>query len=194
MPRPAEQRGALGDLYELAHVHDNHAMADRPHYGEVVRDKDDGKIGFPLRVSQEAQHLFSNGAVKRRDSLVADEHFGFEHQGPGDSHSLGLTPGKLVRIATQEPLVEPHSLEHRCHARSSLRCRKVGFVYDQRLLYDRLHSHLRIQRAHRILEYELQVPSLGQGARLYRSFEQLAGVYDAAGGQRDQTEHGPHEA
>ncbi len=65
---------------------------------------------------------------------------------------------------------------------------------DERLLDDRLHAHLRVQRAHRVLEDELQVAALRQRPRLHGALERLAGIDDPAGRQRHQPEHRAHEA
>ena len=79
-------------------------------------------------------------------------------------------------------------------ALAALRRRTARLVNDKRFLDDRLHAHLRVQRAHRVLEDQLQVAALGQGPRLHGPFERLAGVDDAAGRQRHEAENGADEA
>ena len=194
MTRRAEQHGTVRDFDDPAEVHDQHAMTDRAHDGEIVGNEDDRKPGLLLHVAQQPQYLLANRAVERRHGLVTDQHAGLEHERAGDSHALGLPARELVRIAPQETLIESHLFEHRDDARPALRGRAARLVHGERFRDDRLHPHLRVQGAHRVLEDELQIAPLRQRAGSHRSLQRLAGVDDTPRGQRYEAKDGAHEA
>ena len=57
-----------------------------------------GQIEFLLQMMEEVQHLGLDGNVQSGNGLVGDDELRFYGQGPGDSDTLFLTAGELVRI------------------------------------------------------------------------------------------------
>ena len=194
MPGRIEQHLAVGALREPAHVHDDDAVADHPYDREVVGNKDDAQPGLGLHAAQQFQHLPAHGSVEGGNRLVTNQHFRPENQRPRDSHALRLPAGQLVRVAPQIALVQPDLLERRNDPRLSPRSRERGLVYQERFADDGRHAQLGIQCADRVLEDQLQVAPGGASAFLHRRRERLARVDDTPGRERDQPEHGPHEA
>ena len=73
-------------------------VGDHFHDGEVMRNENVGQIEFLLQMMEEVQHLGLDGNVQSGNGLVGDDELRFYGQGPGDSDTLFLTAGELVRI------------------------------------------------------------------------------------------------
>ena len=61
-------------------------------------DKKNGTAGFQLDAFEQIDHLRLNGDIQGADRLIGDNQLRLHNQGPGDSHALALSAGKLVRI------------------------------------------------------------------------------------------------
>src|SRR5690606_8596931 len=164
-------------LDDLAVVHDGDGLADVADDGQVVGDEDEGEAVLVDEVGQQVEDLPAYGHVERADGLVGDEHGGTGGERAGDGDALALPAGELVGVAfggggRQPDLVEefgdpvPHGFAER----------------DERFGDDVAHPHAGVERAHRVLEDDLQAapqeaePPLGQAGDL------LAAELDGAGG------------
>ena len=85
-------------LHNEAEVHNGDPVGDHFHDGEVMRNENVGQIEFLLQMMEEVQHLGLDGNVQSGNGLVGDDELRFYGQGPGDSDTLFLTAGELVRI------------------------------------------------------------------------------------------------
>ena len=146
-----------------------------------------------LYSAQQFEHLLAHGTIERGHGFVANQHFRIQDQGTRDRNALRLTTRQLVWIAAQEFLVEPDPLEHRDDALPTICRRHRRFLYQQRLLDQRPHPHLRIECADRILEYELEIAPMGHCTILYRPVERFPGIDDPTRCERNQPEQRAHE-
>ena len=188
MARRLEQRCVVGQLDEPAEVHHEHPVADRPDDCEVVADEYRCEPRLRLDPGQQGKNLLANGAVQRGHGLVANQHPRPEDQRPRNGNALRLPARQLVRIAVQESIAQADLFQHRADAGPALLARQVRLVHAQRLADNVADPHLRVQRAYRVLEHQLQVaprlprPCLGPGR------QRLTGVGNAAGPHRHETE------
>ena len=83
----------------LAVGHHGHAVGDRAHERQVVGDEQHRQPEVALQVGEQLDDRRLHEHVERRRDLVADEHVGLAHQGPGDGDALALAPGQLVGVA-----------------------------------------------------------------------------------------------
>ena len=96
----------VGDLDELAEVHDPDPVADVLDDREVVGDEQVGEAELLLEVVEEVEDLALDRDVEGGDGLVADDELGVEGERPGDADALPLAAGELVRVAMDVALVE----------------------------------------------------------------------------------------
>src|SRR5829696_619045 len=149
LPRAAEL--AVGDLGDLAEVHDHDAVRDVTDDVQVVRDEDVGEAEIVLQVLEQVEDLRLHGHVECGDRLVADDQLGVDRQRARDADALALTTGELVREAVVVLWVETHDLEQLLHARLHLFLRPEP-VHLERLGDDETDTFARVQRGVRILE------------------------------------------
>src|ERR1700720_3136458 len=101
MLRPRKQRGAVGQLDNLAEIHDRDTPADVLDDGDVVGNEEIGETELALQIAQEVDDLRLNRDVERRDWLVADDEPGIKRQRAGDADALALPARKFVREAVE---------------------------------------------------------------------------------------------
>ena len=63
-------------LNDLTVVHDGDAVAHKPQEGQLVGDKNEGELNFPLESSQQIQDLSFGGHIQGRCGFVQDNELG----------------------------------------------------------------------------------------------------------------------
>ena len=94
----------LGDLDDLAEIHDGDAVADVLDDREVVGDEQVGQAELALQVAQQVDHLRLHRDVEGGDRLVADDQARVQRQRAGDADPLALAAGEFVRVAVERVL------------------------------------------------------------------------------------------
>ena len=64
----------------------------------VVGDDEDGAFRADCDLAQQFHHMVAGVFVEGRGGLIADDELGVVNQRAGESDSLLLTPGELVRV------------------------------------------------------------------------------------------------
>ncbi len=106
MPRPGEQRLGVGELSDLAGVHDSHPVRAARDHAQVVGDEDDRHAKTQPQVVDELEDLLLDRHVQRGGGLVRDQELRLACQRHRDHHALPHAAGELVRVFL-DPL--PHS-------------------------------------------------------------------------------------
>ena len=112
MPGSGEQRPLVGELDDLAEVHDRDAVRDVLDHREVVRDEEVGEARAPLEGAEQVQHLGLHRYVEGRDRLVRDDDGRLERERAGDPEPLALPAGELVGVAVEVLEAKPGAREH----------------------------------------------------------------------------------
>ena len=172
---------AIGHLDDLADVHDRDPVADVPHDGQVVGDKQVGEVVARLEVLEQIDDLSLDRHVEGADRLIADDELRVEHKGPGDADALPLAATELVRVTICEVRVQTHDAEHLADLLVLLLT--LGDVMDlQRLGDDAAHGHAGIQRREWVLENHLHVAPIGnQVVRAELGYVLALVIHDAFG-------------
>ena len=103
-----EQLARVRELDDLALVHHGDAIGERFNGCEVVRHKHVATAELVLQLAQELDHASANRRIERGDRLVEQHQARFAGERPGDTDSLALSPGELVRIADRIVLLQTH--------------------------------------------------------------------------------------
>src|SRR5439155_6330732 len=93
--RGVVERLAVGDLDDLAEVHDGHAVGDVAHDRKVVGDEQVRETKLRLEIFQQVDDLRLDRDVEGRDRLVADDERGLDGERARDAHALTLSAGEL---------------------------------------------------------------------------------------------------
>ena len=150
------QRGAVGELDDLAEVHHRDAVRDVPDHGEVVRDDHVRQAELLLEVVHEVDDLRLDRHVERGDRLVGHDQLRLEGQRAGDADALPLAAGELVRVAVVVLGAQAHQLQEALdlllHTALGLHALEPEGRRD-----DRADGVTRVQGAVRVLEDHLDV-------------------------------------
>ena len=160
MARGGKQRGARGDLDDMAEIHDRDPVGEVIDHGEVVGDEQEGQAAIFLDVLQEIEDLALDRYVERRQGFVGDDQFGLHHQGPGDGDALALAARKLMRVAVGIARVEAHLDHHGLDPVAPFR-RRAEPVNHKRFADDGADRQAWVERAVRVLEHHLQGAARG---------------------------------
>jgi hypothetical protein len=117
--------------------------------------------------------------------FVGDDEFRVDRERAGDTDTLPLTAGKLVRVAFDETTAQTYGLHQFLHTlidRLPIRQAKGA----QRLADDRPDRHTRVEARVRVLEDHLQVLSLLAHCRLRQVSEVFPIIKNAAAGRFGQ--------
>jgi hypothetical protein len=183
--RRRKQRLRVGDLDDLAEIHDRDAIGHLPYDAEVVRDEEISEAQPLLELHQQIDDLRLDRHVEGRDRLVADDEVWLERQRPGDADSLPLAARELVRMPTDMLPREADEVEKFCDP-----CAPGGGVADamdhERLGDDVADRHPRVQRAERILENDLHLPPLATHGLRRQAGQVLAAMQHLARRRLDE--------
>src|SRR5258706_2332570 len=145
----------IGDLDDLAFVHDHHLVGHVFHHRQVVRNEDIAHVVLVLQILQQVQDLRLDRYVEGRYRLVADEDLRLHGETTGDGDPLSLAARELVRILEERNLREPHLVEQLVHPVAALALARAYAVHLQGLHQELADGEARIERSIGILEHDL---------------------------------------
>ncbi len=102
-----EQTPVWRDLDNPSKIHDRDAVTDLINHVQIVRDEEVGQPHFPAKPHQKIQNLRLHRNVQRGNALVAYNKLRMQRKRSGNTDSLLLPAGKLVRISAQMVRCEP---------------------------------------------------------------------------------------
>jgi hypothetical protein len=86
------------DFDGMAQIHDQDALADVFHHGEIVRDEEQGNAAFALDVLEQVDDLCLDRNVKSADRFIANQQAWFNRESARDTDALALTAAEFVRV------------------------------------------------------------------------------------------------
>ena len=175
-------------LNQVPEVHDGNAVRDVPHHRQVVSDHDVRQPELVLKVFEQVHHLRLDRDVQRRHRLVGDDHLRAQHNCAGDTDSLALPAGELVRIAVVVLGVEPDPLHDVLH-RSLDPARRLHALDLVRRADDGADGVPRVQRVVRVLKDHLHLTAQRHHLLAREPGDVAALQLDAATGRLEQLEH-----
>src|SRR5215203_3290897 len=104
----AVQRLRVGQLDDLAEIHDGHPIRDVAHHRQVMGDDHVSQVEFFLQVLQQIEDLRLNRDVQGRDRLIGNDQPGAQGERSSNAYPLPLTPGELMRVAVVMLWVEAY--------------------------------------------------------------------------------------
>ena len=107
-----------------------------------------------LKLLKHINYLCLNGYIQRRYGLIAHDKLGIYRQRSGNTDTLSLAAGKLVRVAAYMVRLQSDHFQQRLDA-FYLFFRGTNFMYLHRLADQVAYSKTRIERSVRILKYDL---------------------------------------
>ena len=138
-------------LDEASVLHHGDVFDELGHHGKIVRDEEIGQAALAPEPAQQLDQLRLRQDVERRGRLVEQKEARLEHERARDRDALALAAGKLMRIAEAELRIEPDRSERRRDPPRGI----VEAVHERRLGERARHGLARMERARRVLEYEL---------------------------------------
>src|SRR5215472_8587137 len=142
--RSGEELALVGELDDLAEIHDRDAVADVLDHREVVSDKQVGKPELALQVGEQVDYLRLHRDIEGGHRLVADDQARVESQRPGDADALALAARELVREAV-ERLGAQADLEGQLSDSVFQLAAAGNAVIDERLADDVANSEARVE-------------------------------------------------
>ena len=182
VPRLGVQLVPVGDLDDLAQVHDRHPVADMPDHGQVVRDHHVGQAQLVLQVLEQVDDLGLDRHVKRGDRLVGDDQLGPQRQGAGDPDALPLAAGELVRVPVVVLGIEADELEQFLHAAPDPAGRR-DLLQPEWRTHDGAHGVPGIERRVGVLEDHLDLAAQRTHLALPQVGDVAAVNHDPAAGR-----------
>ena len=177
MHRMLEDLVRSRQLDHRSKVHNTDAVGNVLHNAQVVRDEHIGQVLALLQIKQQVDDLRLNGNVECRNSLITDHKLRIRRERTGNTDTLALAAGELVRETVQEVRCKTtliHDVEnHFLHA---------GILFLDHVVClhafadDLTDAHARVQRGIRILENELHVSAetahlvIGQAGKVWNSW------------------------
>ncbi len=135
----------LAQFDDASAIHDGDPVCQVFDHAEIVRNEQVGDAKFVLKLAQQVQNLSLDGNVERRRGFVADQHFGFNRQRPGNRNALALAAGKFVRIARERVDRQPHPLDQLRRVRRARFLAHATAQRGQTFVQDVAHPHAGIQ-------------------------------------------------
>ena len=188
-----DQLKAVGQLHQLAQIHNADAVGNVLDNAQVVGDEQVGQPHLLLQVLKHVDDLRLDRNVQRGDRLVADDELGVHSQGAGDADALALTAGELVRVAVGVLTVQADALEQGDDLVMTLLGVGAQVVDIDALADDVADGHAGVQARVGVLEHDLHTAAVGQhiNGDLFLFVKQdLAVVDDGAVGRLIQAQQG----
>ena len=116
-----------------------------PHNKQVMRNEQVCQAQFLLQLVKHIDDLRLNGNIQCRDRFVTDDEIRIDGQRTGDTDTLSLSAGKLMRIAGSVLGIQSDVIHQLQDAFSPLFFCLIQFPDIQRLADDIRYRHTRIQ-------------------------------------------------
>ena len=131
------------NLLDITVFHDDNARAHCHGLGLVVRDVNEGRLQFTVKLCELGAHRRAELRVEVRQRLVEQKHLGVSHDGAAERDALALAAGERGRLALQQVL-DLQNARGLGHALADLRARRLAdFEAEGHVVEDR---HVRIER------------------------------------------------
>src|SRR6516225_5673896 len=182
-----EEGALVGDLDDLAEIHDRDAVADVLDDREIVRDKEVGEAELALQVAEEIDHLRLHRDVEGGDRLVADDEARMQRQRASNANPLALAAGEFMRVAFERFGAQAH-LQGELGDPLLQLAAAGDTVVDERLADDVVDFEAWVERGVRVLEDDLQLAPIGPHLTAGQPVDALAPDADLARGRIDQFE------
>ena len=105
------ERVGIGQFYHFSEIHDSDTVGDVLHHRQVMGYEQVCESKLVLKVFQKVDDLSLNGNIKRGDRLVTYYEFGIGCKRPGNSDSLSLAAGELMRVSRCVVAVESDKVQ-----------------------------------------------------------------------------------
>ena len=109
--RVGEELLRLGQLDDLARVHDRDPVGELEQQRQVVRDEQHREAELALQLLELLQDLALDDDVERGRRLVHDHELRLERERHRDDHALTHAAGELVRVRAHAAAVDPDEVE-----------------------------------------------------------------------------------
>src|SRR6185295_7924515 len=87
------------NLRDVPEIHHGNPIGDVTHHRQVVRDEEVRQLELFLQILHQIDNLRLNGNVEGADRLVRDDDLRVRRQRSGNSDTLALPAGKLMRVS-----------------------------------------------------------------------------------------------
>ena len=114
-----------------------------------------GQSTVLFQTVQKVQNLRTDGNVQCGDRLIGNDEFRFHYQRAGNTDTLSLSAGELMRESGCELRKKSYLTERFLHFRFSVRIILVQMVVEQSLGNNIIYFGTFVQRCHRVLEDHL---------------------------------------
>ncbi len=102
----------IQSLNNYSLLHDGNAVTKMRDHRKVVADEHTGDRPLLPDGDQKIEDLGLDRGIERACGLIQKQDVGFERDCPGDSHSLPLPTGQLVRIPEPKSRPEPNLVKN----------------------------------------------------------------------------------
>src|SRR5690554_575619 len=148
---------AIRQFDDLAQIHHGNTIRNMAHHAQVVSNKQISQSKLLLQFFQQVDDLSLDGNIQRRNGLIADDKFGPQSQGAGNSNALALATRKFVWIPVDKVRIQTDHAQQLTHALVPLFDR-ANVVNIQGFADDLPHRHTRVQGGVGVLENDLHIP------------------------------------
>ena len=179
-----DQLKAVGQLDQLAQIHNTDAVGDMLDNAQVMRDKEVGQPHLLLQILKHIDDLRLNRDIQRGDRLIADDELRVHSQRTGDADTLTLTARELVRVAVGMLTVQADTLQQGDDLVVALLGVGAQVVDVDALAHDVANRHAGVF----LVKQHLSVIDDGAVRWLIQTQQGAAGGGLAAAGLADQTQ------
>ncbi len=182
-------------FHDLAEIHHQHTVAQKPDHGKVVRDEQVAHAGVLLQPLQQLENDDLHGNVQRRGRLVEHQEIGLDRHGAGDADAGALAARELMRKARQQLQRQAALARHRLDPRFERGAAQFA-QSPQRIGNGGESGETRIDAFAGVLEHHLDAGAVAIAREYARRLErQFAGAeLDAAVADVDQPGQRPHQS
>ena len=97
-------------LHHLAQIHNRDVIGNVLHNGQVMGDKQIGKVPLLLKFHHQVQNLSLNRNIQCGDRLIAHHQLRVQNQRPGNADTLTAAAVQLVGVQGVRPLRKAHNI------------------------------------------------------------------------------------
>jgi len=147
------------NLHNSPKVHDGNPVGNVAHHAEVMGDEEVREVHLFLELTEEVENLCPHRNIKGRDRLVAHHEVRFKDERPGDTDTLPLPSGELVRVIPEEFRLKANLQRHHFHSFPA----NTGIPFpvdDKRFFKNGEHRFPGIECSKGVLENNLHAPAV----------------------------------